>query len=953
MALKPWREVITPHKNVLEGTFQQSEYAADMTKVVAGNASAEYQDPALFFERTYITEGMRLLLDSVVKRLAGKGGDPVVRLQTAFGGGKTHTMLAVYHLARQEKSISEMLGIPSILDSAGITNLPNASVAVLDGNALSPSHPRPHGSIIINTAWGEIAWQLGGEEGYRMVEQADCEGTSPGKEILAALFTRFAPCVVLLDETIAYIRQFESGKSYAGGTFESNMSFIQALTEAAASVPSAMVFASLIESDRETGGQRGIEALTHLEIIFQRKQALWKPVATEESFEIVRRRLFAPLHDENARDAVCQAFMEIYQKNDKYPSQSRESRYKDRLQTAYPFHPELFDRLYEDWSTLENFQRTRGVLRLMAMVVHNLWVDGNKDYLILPGSVPLDKANVRNELISYLPQGWDPVLERDVDGVKALTTAIDSKNPALGELQASRRVARTILLGSAPSSVKQNVRGLNVENIRLGCVQPGQSPGRYEDALSHLINQLHYLYSVNNRYWYDTQTNLRREAEDRMNRFNKNEDMLAEIRKRLQILLKGGIFAGIHVFTPHADIPDDDSLRLVVLPPTHSHIGKVKEKPTMAITLASDYIAWRGQKPRVNKNRLVFFAADNNTVTTLYDNTKKYLAWQSIINEKELLNLDPLRLREAESNRRDSNSRLDASITETFKWLLSPLEEMGKKNQFDTRWEENRVAKTGDVWMPSIEKVLKESEIVITEWAPVHLRNLLEKWFWKDTQQEYPLLKLWNDCCQYLYLPRLSTSQVLRETVKDGVKSTEFFGYSQCKENDHYADLLFGQTGNIYWHEDSLLLSSALAADLIQQAQSAEGSEELDDTPTTDAGNTTAGSSVTGKPSSGKVIPGSLFDDNLNNPPKGQTPKPLTFTRYYGSATLKPSSAGLDFSKICEEVIQHFTSKLGTKVTIDVEIRVDSPAAFDENLIRTVKENAKTLGFVQSEFEEE
>src|SRR6266568_4706608 len=151
MSLKPWREVAVPHPDVLEGTFQQSEFAADITAVRAGQATREYQDAAAFFQRTFITEGMRLLLIQVAQRLNSKGGEPVIQLQTAFGGGKTHTMLAVYHLAKRQCALSKLAGIPSVLDQAGITDVPQAHVAVIDGSAHAPGQPWKRGKQAIKT----------------------------------------------------------------------------------------------------------------------------------------------------------------------------------------------------------------------------------------------------------------------------------------------------------------------------------------------------------------------------------------------------------------------------------------------------------------------------------------------------------------------------------------------------------------------------------------------------------------------------------------------------------------------------------------------------------------------------------------------------------------------------------------------------------------------------------
>src|SRR5690606_28334715 len=332
MSLKPWREIARPHKDVLEGSFKQSEFAADITQVAKGTAPEEYQDAEKFFARTYITEGMRLLLMSVAQRLAGQGGDPVIQLQTAFGGGKTHTMLAVYHLATHKAGTASLRDVPPILDAAGITELPRARIAVLDGIQQSPSHPTVHGDITVNTLWGEMAWQLLGDEGYALVADSDADGTSPGKEVLKELLTRAAPCVILIDELVAYVRQLELGKQYKGGTFDSTISFIQALTEALKAVPKAILLASLPESEREVGGTMGQRALQPWEKYFARVESVWKPVGASEAFEIVRRRLFESLSDVTQVEAICRQFSEFYRQNStKFPVETQSHDYHERL----------------------------------------------------------------------------------------------------------------------------------------------------------------------------------------------------------------------------------------------------------------------------------------------------------------------------------------------------------------------------------------------------------------------------------------------------------------------------------------------------------------------------------------------------------------------------------------------------------------------------------------------
>lgn len=879
---------------------------------------------------------MALLLDSLIKRISGTGGDPVIQLKTAFGGGKTHTMLSAYHLAKGEKNSSELTGINAILNKAGIKSLPKAKVAVLDGNAISPSQPRKYGSVTVNTLWGELAWQIGGEEGYKLLENADKEGTSPGKEILANLFKTFSPVVVLMDETVAYIRQFEAGKSYAGGTFESNLAFIQALTEAVGHEKTACVLASLPESDMEAGGDRGKHALKAIEHIFHRLEAIWKPVATEEGFEIVRRRLFSNISDDKARDEVCRAFADLYISANCYPSETKESSYYERLKAAYPIHPEVFDRLYEDWATLESFQRTRGVLRLMAMILHRLWSDGSKDLMIMPSSFPLYDVQIVSELIRYLPQGWEPVVERDVDGVRSAPTKIDETNSLLGSVQAARRVARSVFLGSAPSSSGQKIRGINAEHIRLACCQPGQQVGRFDDAIRYLNDQLHYMYASNDSYWYDTQTNLRREAEDRMSRFDVDEDILPELKKRLGTILRGnGSFSGVHIFNPHEDILDDTQLRLVVLSLRQSHMAK---KESLAIISAREFIAKRGNQPRLNQNRLIFLAADEDSKSAVYDQTKRYLAWQSILSDKDALNLDQHRIKEAVRNQKEADDRLIGALRETYKWLLSPHQEKEKQGLSNIQWEENRVSTMDVDLMDSIMRKLKESEVVIPNWAGIHLARTLGEWYLKDNVNDVLLQTVWNDFCRYTYFPRLVDENVLVNAVSDGIQSQDFFAYASGKENNRYVGLKFGFSAVVYMDSTGMVVKKEIAKAQIEAEKTPDNTQE---------GKTYVTSQETGKPTP-------VFDSAKGESDEGGSSE-STFKKkhFYGTVNVKPTNASLEFDQIVREVVQHFSSKIGTDVKIKVEIEAASQKGFDEATQRIIKENSRTLGFNQSEFEEE
>lgn len=947
MSLKPWREIARPHKDVLEGTFKQSEFAADISQVASGAATEEYQDAEKFFSRTFITEGMRLLLMSVAQRLAGQGGDPVIQLQTAFGGGKTHTMLAVLHLASRQVSTDKLEGIPPLLDEAGIHDLPSAKVAVIDGIKLSPSQPQQHGSVAANTLWGELAWQLLGDEGYAMVAQSDADGTSPGKEVVRQLVEKAAPCVILIDELVAFIRQLEVGKQFKAGTFDSNISFIQALTEAMKAVPNAILLASLPESELEVGGTMGQRALESLEKYFARVESVWKPVASTEAFEIVRRRLFESAGERAEVEGISRQFSDFYRTNsDKFPLETQSNVYFERLCQSYPIHPEVFDRLYEDWSTLDKFQRTRGVLQYMAIVIHRLWNSDNKDALIMPGSIALDDSNVRNKSIHYLPQGWEPVLEKEVDGPRSEPANIDGHDTRFGSVQAARRAMRTIFLGSAPSNAEQGVKGLNQEHILLGCAQPGQTIGVFEDVLKRLRDRLHYLYSEQDRYYLDTRPNLRREMESRKQNINELQELHPLLKERVgRVFGRNHCFGGIHVFTPSVDVPDDyaPGPRLVVLPPNAAYSrGDARQ----AYEAAEEILRNRGDQPRQKQNRLIFFAADYDVVSRLKDAGRTYLAWKSIVSDVAdgKLDLTVSLSKQAKRNADTAEQSLHQIVRETYKWIICPVEDF-VRGKPELTWEAVSVSPAAQNLVAEIENTLREEEWLISEWSPIHLRNTLQQWYLKDGVTEVGALKVWQDSCHYLYLPRLVNDHVFKNAITSGLDSEDYFGFASGKDGDRYLGFVFGRGSMSILDDSSLLIEREAAADYRERTKPAPQPEPTPPTGGEPTHTPTGGTGPTGGAQS-QPTPG----DAAPTPPPVQT---AAKRQFYGNIELDPVKAKMDFATIVDEVVQQFTAKLGVEVSISVEIQARSKDGFDEALQRTIKENCNVLRFSSSEFEEE
>ena len=271
VGLPPWRDLVEPHEDVASGNYQNAEFAADLYQVYTKIASSEYGEPVEFFRRTFLTQGLRDLLSTALKRWTTDGGDPVVALQTNFGGGKTHSMLALYHICGGTP-IADLPNVDELIGELGVDSLPEIKRAVLVGQYLTPGEQRKMADgTKVNTIWGELAWQLCGKKGYKLVKDSDVAGTNPGRALID-LFKMAGPCLILIDEWVSYARQLYEKHDLPAGSFDTQFTFAQALTEAAAASPNALVVVSIPASDIEVGGSAGKEALNRLENVVARKE---------------------------------------------------------------------------------------------------------------------------------------------------------------------------------------------------------------------------------------------------------------------------------------------------------------------------------------------------------------------------------------------------------------------------------------------------------------------------------------------------------------------------------------------------------------------------------------------------------------------------------------------------------------------------------------------------------
>lgn len=936
--LPSWRKVIEPHPDVAQGRYKNAEFAADLDQVARGEGAYEYRDPIEFFSRTYVTEGMKGLLVQALRRVADKDGEPVIQLKTAFGGGKTHSMLAIYHLMRGRAPKSKLPNIKEVLDLAGIDQPPVCSVAVLVGTALDPTKARRPiniPGITINTLWGEMAAQLAQDAGnpklYDYVKESDKRGVSPGKQTLKELFDACGPCVILIDELVAYARKLYGVQNLPAGSFENLLSFIQEITEAARASKNSLVVASIPESNIEIGGEAGQKALEAIEHTFGRMEAIWKPVAADEGFEIVRRRLFLPCKDEAGRDNVCRQFSEMYQANSMdFPTESKEVDYYERMRSCYPIHPEIFDRLYNDWATIERFQKTRGVLRLMAAVVHNLWINADGSLLIMPGSISLEESNIRDELTRHVGDNWNAIIDHEVDGKASIPYQKDNESARFGQVMAARRVARTIMLGSAPST-GHKIRGLEASRIRLGTVQPGENIATFNDALSKLQTSLTYLYTnpTNDRFWYDTHPTLRKTVEDRASQ-RTSEEVEMEIERRLRQIRREQPFGRIHICPETSmDVSDEMDVGLVIL--KDKAVFKANNPGDLAIKAAEDILNNRGLSPRIYRNMLAFIAPDQNMMTGLKAEVRRFLAWKSIQEDSVDLNLDASQNRETQNNLNRSNQLVDAQIQETYCHLLVPYID----REVDLRtivWDAISLRGSNDTIVSKAAKKMQQNEQLITQWAPMLLKMQLDNLLWQDREQ-INVGELWKLFCTYCYLPRLASADVLKDTIQRGVNSEDFFAYAEGHDGTKYIGLKYNQY--VGFVDASGFVVKQMAA--LKQIASEKPIDPP--IPPVDPPINPPVNPPINPPVNPPVYPPVVPETPLN-------------TRFYMTTTLDNTRVIKNIGNLMDEVINHLMSIEGSQVEIKLLVDATMPNGTPVPIVRTVTENCRTLHVEDSGFQE-
>jgi predicted AAA+ superfamily ATPase len=931
----PWREIVEPHPDVATGEFQQAEFAADLGKVHNGSAPSEYSNPKEFFSRTYLTDGLSTLLTGAAKRLSGAGGDPVVELQTNFGGGKTHSMLALYHMAGGVSS-HDLSGLDQLLQKNELVVPTKINRAVLVGTSRGPQDIlHPETGIDIRTTWGELAWQLGGAKGYAMVADCDANGIAPGSNLLEQLFTAFAPCLILIDEWVAYLRQIYKVEGLPSGSFDANLSFVQSLTEAVKASPRTLLVASLPASQIEVGGEGGQEALARLKQTFSRVESSWRPASQEESYEIVRRRLFKEIPGDkfHHRDNTLKQFAKLYRDNpNDFPQGCADEDYRRKLEKAYPIHPELFDQLYTSWGSLEKFQRTRGVLRLMAQVIHELWMNGDPSVMIMPGSVAISSPRVEPELLHYLDTNWQSIIAGDVDGSSSTPYKIDQQAPNLNRYSATRRIARAIFMGSAPTYSQQN-KGLDDKQINLGVVQPGERPNIFGDALRRLTNQARFMHSDLGRYWYSMSASLNRTAADHAAQLEEALVLMTidqELQKYINALADRGHFDAVQVApTTSTDVPDEPGgVRMVVLGVEHPHSGG---STSPALSEAKEILMQRGSTPRVYRNVLVFLAAETRQLDGVKDAVRSALAWQGIVRDTKRLNLTQSDEALAELKVKEALDTMKTRLREAWCYLIYPIQETA---QADLDWVKDRIPAQDGVLSRASKKLISD-EGLLAELGANRLDRDLQKYIWNG-KPHLSLKDLWEYLNRYTYLPRVKNQAVLVKAVQSAVSAMlpGPFAYAEAWDDlgQTYRGLVVEKATNahVVIDRESVIIRPDVALEHL--AKQLDRPVEVIPAPNG------AGMAET---SPGTLPLGTGPAETISAPVLDTLP-----TRFQGTVMISADRPARDIHQIVEAIVEQLTTIAGSEVSLRLEIDAEVPSGLDRSKVRTLLENSTTLGFI-------
>lgn len=664
--LRPWLDVARPHADIRDGSFDESLFAADLGLVALGRGPADYCDPELFASKTYVTSPLQAALVEIGNRLGGDSASAAVhRMQTEFGGGKTHTLLAAYHLFGDPDAVARTPLGQQVAGSLKAGALPNARVAVLDGSALNVTPERMPDGTTVHSFLGHLAWRLGGAALHAEIRGNDEALLGTSTPEIVRLLEGSTPCLILLDETLEYLNKALSVQSGDGNLAGTTLTVIKELCTAAANVPGAAVVATLTSSRLEDYSTvSGADMFERLSKVVGRTENIVTPVEGDDIFPILHTRLFESVGSLADRQAVANAYGTYYeQMGDAVPQSYRDPAYRDRIAGSYPFHPELIDLLTNRWGSLSGFQRTRGALRTLAHTVKALAASDHAAALICVGDMPLDDSGVRAEILRFAGESYKSALNADI--IRGDSKAADEDRRRGGDIARYRVAAGLATSAFLHSFGSDRVPGASSAQMLIGVGRPELSRGVLDDVRDALAGSLWYMRHEGGRYRFTTEPNL--------NKIIVEQEGAVSDGRILQLLREATTIAApalapFRVETNIAetmDVADEPRLTMGIL---NTDLTADGDGPAAAETILNT----RGSSARANKNAVVVVAADSASILRARQTARTLAAMRDITgNQAQLKRFNQEQKRQLADRLAEAETRLPQQVVMAYRHLIS------------------------------------------------------------------------------------------------------------------------------------------------------------------------------------------------------------------------------------------------------------------------------------------
>ena len=776
-------ELCQPRADVLEGRIRDEDFAADLSQVLKGTAPDLYKDPALFFANTHPTQGLKTLVKAVAGRLSGRdsqlGG--ILRLDTSYGGGKTHALIGLHHVLTSPESI------PNLSEFVDPATLPRqkVTVAAFDGENADPMNGRRMAEdILAHTPWGELAVQLAGPAGYARIRNSDKPGAPPpGAETLQELIGQ-RPALILLDELSIYLRKLKG--PLAGQSAQQLTAFLTGLIKAVNGSPHAVLVFTLalgkggraVDAYSEEN-QRIDRIFAELQSVTGRQITALTPTGDEETVQVLCRRLFQSI-DHSRVEEVVGAYQAMWSRHgEALPPVGQQDNRADELRKGYPLHPELIHTLMQKTSTLNNFQRVRGMLRLLAQTVGQLWRDKPRGataihlHHIDPG-----QQRIRLEITAKLGlQSFAPAIRADVattndEPGRAMAQQLDAQEFAGIEPYGSW-VARTILFHSL--AFNEPLKGLSRLELNYSVYAPGVDPAFVDNAVDRLREKSEYLDdSTTSKLRFSTEANLNQMVSKWEGQLDL-ETIRQELNTRIGSIFARQRFELVLFPASPADIPDDtDGPYLAIL---HWEGHAVEQSNVHLPELVLRLFKEKGDNgnTRLNRNNLLFLCADALQVDNMMAKARRYLALQQMQQGDLLASLQSHQQEEVKKRYGQSEQAFAGAVQQTYRHVFFP--EPGTWSEAPLSHAVITAASAGSdpgFGQKQVERVLRDAkELILPEDRPPAPNYMADKTPLRRSGV-MSVRDLRNEYYRDPALPILLGDEVLKKCLRDGLDQGTF-----------------------------------------------------------------------------------------------------------------------------------------------------------------------------------